>query len=111
MNTMSEFGEWLVRARGEAGLTQSQLAERAGVHINTIKGIEAGSTRRPRADVASKLRDVLGEPVDPEQVREEGYDRHTQSFLDLMGAYLMALPPERRLARIFELTRHLVVTE
>lgn len=108
---MSEFGEWLVRARGEAGLTQSQLADRAGVHINTIKGLEAGSTKRPRADVASKLREVLGNPPDPDQVREEGYDRHTQAFLDLMGAYLMALPPEQRLERIFALTRHLVVTE
>lgn len=105
--TVGNFGRWLTEARGAAGLTQDQLAEEAGVHVNTIKNLESGKTKRPRADVAAALRNRLGEMPEPEEVREE-FDQHTRSFLDLVGAYLMALPPEKRLERIFDLTRYLV---
>ena len=101
------FGEWLVRARGAAGLTQDQLAEETGVHVNTIKNLEAGKTKRPSAGVAAALRSRLGAQPEPEEVREE-FDRHTRAFLDLVGAYLMAQPEDKRLDRIFDLTRYLV---
>ena len=103
----SAYAAWLVQARGAAGLTQDQLAAETGVHVNTIKNLEAGKTKRPSASVAAALRDRLGERPQPEEVREE-FDRHTRAFLDLVGAYLMALPENRRLDRIFDLTRYLV---
>ena len=105
-----DFAAWLVSARGAAGLTQDELAAQSGVHVNTIKNLEAGKTKRPSAQVAAALRERLGATPDPDEVREE-YDRHTRAFLDLVGAYLMALPKERRLDRIFDLTRHLVTRE
>lgn len=105
--TPSAFGRWLVDARGRAGMTQQDLADVSRVHINTIKKLEAGETQRPSAQVAAKLKATLGQEVNPETSRE-GYDQHTRAFLDLVGAYLMRLPEEQRLERIFELTRYLI---
>jgi transcriptional regulator with XRE-family HTH domain len=101
------FGTWLVEARGSAGLTQDELAAETGVHVNTIKNLEAGRTKRPSAQVAAALRDRLGVRPTPPEVREE-FDKHTRAFLDLVGAYLMAQPEDKRLDRIFDLTRYLV---
>lgn len=99
-------------ARGESGLTQDGLSELCGyddegkpfVHVNTIKNLENGVTKQPTARVAALLRKHLGQGPTAEPARE-AMDRHTQAFLDLVGAYLMRLPPEDRLGRIFELTR------
>lgn len=111
----SEFGRWLILARGEAGLTQDALSERCGldddgkplIHVNTIKNIEAGKTQKPSARTAAILKAALGETPVPEDARE-AMDRHTQSFLDLVGAYLMTLPPKERLTRVFKLTREIL---
>lgn len=106
-SAIAGFGAWLVQARGAAGLTQDQLAEETGVHVNTIKNLEAGKTKRPSAGVAAALRNRLAERPTPDEVRDE-FDRHTRAFLDLVGAYLMAQPEDKRLDRIFDLTRYLV---
>lgn len=111
-NQPSEFGEWLAQARGEARLTQQALADLCGVdddgrpivHVNTIKNLEAGVTQTPHVRVKAALMKALDGEPEPVSVRE-AMDRHTQAFLDLVGAYLMRLPPETRLERIFELTR------
>jgi len=105
--TPSEFGRWLVDARGRAGMTQQELSTASGVHINTIKKLEAGETQRPSAQVAAKLKATLGQESNADTARE-GYDHHTRAFLDLVGAYLMRLPEEQRLERIFDLTRYLI---
>lgn len=107
-NQPSTFGDWLVDARGKAGMTQQDLSAASGVHINTIKKLESGETQRPSAQVAAKLKRTLGGDTSADVARS-GYDRHTQAFLDLVGAYLMRLPEEQRLERIFELTSHLIV--
>lgn len=106
----SDFGRWLIQARGEAGLTQEGLAEKAGFHVNTIKNIESGETRKPSARVSAALRKALNEEQTATEARQ-AMDRHTQAFLDLVGAYLMRLPAEDRLARIFELTRRILNNE
>ena len=103
----SEFGRWLKAARGEAGLTQEGLAELSSVHVNTIKSIEIGKVQRPTTGVSAALKRALGEVATPEEARE-AMDKHTQSFLDLVGAYLMTLPPKERLARVFKLTREIL---
>lgn len=104
----SEFGRWLLEARGRAGMTQQELSDASGIHINAIKKLESGETQRPRTGTAASLKHVLGAEPEPETVREGGYDKHTQAFLDLVGAYLMRLPEEKRLERIFGLTHHLI---
>jgi len=53
------FGELLRRCRNDAGLTQEELAERAGVSVESISAIERGLTRVPRKDTVQLLADAL----------------------------------------------------
>lgn len=98
------LGTWLVTARGEAGLTQEELAAETGIHVNTIKNIEAGNTLRPRAHVAARLRSRL----DPPPLARGHLDRSTAAFQDLAGGFLMTLGEAERLDRIFEVTRFML---
>jgi DNA-binding XRE family transcriptional regulator len=106
----SEFARWVIQTRGELELTQDELAERAGVHVNSIKALENGVTQKPSTRVAAALRKALGNAPEPQEARD-AMDRHTQAFLDLVGAYLVRLPAETRLARIFDLTRKILNEE
>jgi DNA-binding CsgD family transcriptional regulator/transcriptional regulator with XRE-family HTH domain len=58
---MSEpgFGERLRRARLAAGLTQEELAERAGLSVRGISDLERGARRAPRRDTLALLADAL----------------------------------------------------
>ncbi|HEV2376606.1 MAG TPA: BTAD domain-containing putative transcriptional regulator [Streptosporangiaceae bacterium] len=59
----------LVRARREqAGLTQRQLAGRAGIGIGTLEDIEQSRTQRPRRRSLTRLAMALG--LDPGQLAE-----------------------------------------
>lgn len=53
------FADLLRRARREAGLTQEQLAERAGVSARGISDLERGLIRAPRRDSLELLMDAL----------------------------------------------------
>lgn len=114
-NEPSEFGRWLIEARGARGLTQEELAKMIGIdengkpliHVNTIKNLEGGATKKPAAQTAAVLKKFFGSEPSVEEVRAK-FDRHTESFLDLVGAYLMTLPTETRLEKIFDLTRHVL---
>jgi DNA-binding SARP family transcriptional activator len=55
----STAGELLRRLRQEAGLTQQQLAERAAVSLRTVRDIEVGRVRRPRAGSMRRLAAAL----------------------------------------------------
>jgi transcriptional regulator with XRE-family HTH domain len=56
------FGETLAHLREAAGLTQVQLAERAGVAIDTLRRWEQGRNL-PRIDDAYRLAKALGVPI------------------------------------------------
>ena len=50
----------LVRAhRGRLGLTQEELAERAGLSERTLRNLERGRIRRPYPDTVRRLADAL----------------------------------------------------
>lgn len=51
---------WLIRARQAQALSRRELAERAGVSIETVARIESGR-HTPRAETIRKLDAVLGE--------------------------------------------------
>jgi len=58
------FGELLRRYRVAAGLTQQELAERAGLSVRGLSDLERGLRRRPHADTARRIAEVLA--LDPD---------------------------------------------
>jgi len=58
-----ERGHRVAQARKRAGLTQQQLAERAGVNRVSIARLEAG-TREPSMALGLRVAGVLGESVE-----------------------------------------------
>ena len=54
------FGEWLRRLREGAGLTQEELAERAGLTAKGVAALERGRVRRPYPQTQRALADALG---------------------------------------------------
>src|SRR5918998_3320575 len=57
--TVTDFGELLRHYRIAAGLTQEQLAERAGVSTRGISDLERGARGVPRKDTLELLLDAL----------------------------------------------------
>jgi transcriptional regulator with XRE-family HTH domain/tetratricopeptide (TPR) repeat protein len=55
----STFGKLLKRYRAAAGLTQEELAERAGLSVEGISALERGVNRSPRRDTVDLLADAL----------------------------------------------------
>jgi transcriptional regulator with XRE-family HTH domain len=53
------FGELLRRARQAAGLTQAELAERAGLSVRGINDLERGARQTPRRDTVALLAQAL----------------------------------------------------
>ncbi|SFW90991.1 tetratricopeptide repeat protein [Amycolatopsis australiensis] len=62
------FAGWLRERRLLAGLTQAQLARRAGLSLRAVRNAELGSVRRPRPETERRLREALAE-APPEPVR------------------------------------------
>lgn len=56
------LGGRIARMRTRSGLTQEQLAERAGIGASYVARIEVGQ-RRPTLDVLAELADALGVPL------------------------------------------------
>src|SRR5437016_4340286 len=56
----ARFGDALRSHRRAAGLTQEELAERAGVSPRSISGLERGEGATPRRDTLSLLERALG---------------------------------------------------
>jgi predicted ATPase/transcriptional regulator with XRE-family HTH domain len=54
------FGELLRQLRKAAGLTQAELAERAGLSVRGINDLERGARRTPRRDTLALLSEALG---------------------------------------------------
>lgn len=57
-------------ARTAMGLTQEELADRAGVHVQTIRSIEYGHSADPRYSTVKALGKVLGNWEDAEPAPE-----------------------------------------
>ncbi|HEY0496974.1 MAG TPA: tetratricopeptide repeat protein [Kutzneria sp.] len=55
-----DLGDALRRRRLRAGLTQEELAERSGVSVRTIRGLETGSRPNPRHTSLRQLAQALG---------------------------------------------------
>src|SRR5688572_10886743 len=55
----AELGRHLTRLRKAAGLSQEQLAEKAGVHKSVVSRFESGEFRRPQPDKLARLAEAL----------------------------------------------------
>jgi len=66
---MVHMGDQVRMWRMRRAMTQAQLAEKAGIGINTIVRIERNQTE-PRPPTIRKLADALG--VDPSELVDEG---------------------------------------
>jgi len=60
LNTESTFGDLLRRLRSDAGLTQEQLAEGAGLSVRAISDLERGVNRYPYRATVESLTRALG---------------------------------------------------
>jgi transcriptional regulator with XRE-family HTH domain len=60
MLTVAPLKEKLKEERRRAALTQGELADKAGVGINTIVRIETGEITEPRVSTLRKLAHALG---------------------------------------------------
>jgi transcriptional regulator with XRE-family HTH domain len=58
------FGDLLRRHRQAAGLTQEELAERAGLSRRGIADLERGARKNPHRDTVTLLADALGLPTE-----------------------------------------------
>lgn len=68
------FGRFLREARRRAGLSQKELAERAGAPQSTVARIESGATD-PRVGTLQKLLRICGEELEPMPLLGIGIDR------------------------------------
>lgn len=67
-----KFGEKLQKYRKEKGLTQSELAKKAKLGINTISNYESGKTYPQNREVYSILANIL--EIDPDYLHNENDD-------------------------------------
>ena len=58
------LGPLLRRSRRQAGLTQEELAESAGVSVRSLSDIERGAQQRPHVSTLRRLADALGLPAE-----------------------------------------------
>ena len=58
------FGDAIRAQRMRAGLTQQELAKRAGVSVRALRYIEQGRITRPRRDSVRRLAEAVGLPAD-----------------------------------------------
>jgi transcriptional regulator with XRE-family HTH domain len=62
----SVLAEWLSRVRQEKNMTVAQVAERAGLSVPTIYGIEAGKSQNPRQRTVRLLEKAVGKKFEAE---------------------------------------------
>ncbi len=83
-----DLGRRIAAQRRGVGLTQEQLAERAGVNVKTVQGVEQGRTE-PELRTVTRLAKALGTSI-------ENFVPHTAPSFDAvmrrMEADLRSLP-------------------
>ncbi|WP_414166410.1 helix-turn-helix domain-containing protein [Streptoverticillium reticulum] len=83
-----EFSTLLRQLRHNAGMTQEALAERAGVGVRTVRGLETGERADPRVTTVRLLADALGlRPAEREEllaaaVRRTGHGNQPDGSTD-----------------------------
>lgn len=100
MNDSLNPGELLRRARAKAGLTQRELADRAGKAQSVIARIESGKTS-PRVDTLNHLLASAGFDVKAELSPRRVEDSHMMDDI----SRILQLTPEQRLDELKNMSR------
>lgn len=95
----------VAEARKARKWTQEELAAAAGISERTVRNIEAGRIT-PQAGKLGRVMDVLG--LVPGRRKDDRFTPEVQVCLDVVGAWLMALPSEARMTAIRRLTSQIV---
>jgi DNA-binding SARP family transcriptional activator/DNA-binding XRE family transcriptional regulator len=89
------FGEELRARRVRAGLTQAELAARAGVSVRAVRYIEQGRIARPRRESVKRLAEVVGLDADgPWTAGDRGADLLRLGVLGRLELHRGAQPVE-----------------
>lgn len=103
------FGVLLGRYRVAIGLTQEELAERAGLSVEAISALERGLRTRPRAITVRKLADALHLSQDDRGILEHAVQGASAAPRDAValpeGNFLGALPSGELVGRSEECER------
>ncbi len=97
--TEIDFGEWLRAERARAGLTQAELAKKAGISQLTISFIETGKTESPQRATVEAVEKVLGKL--PTKLQSEITE---ESKLEGIGQYLGPFPIDEYKPNVGDLT-------
>jgi transcriptional regulator with XRE-family HTH domain len=80
-----ELGAWLRLTRDKSGLTQGQLAQKAGISPITISFIETGQTESPQVSTLRRLEKVLGKL--PANLDKEVESERSIEELEFLGPF------------------------
>src|SRR5262249_52893767 len=95
----SSFGTLLRQWRTAAGLTQEQLAERAGISADAVAALERGRRRAPQRGTLARLADALGIEANERAVLERAAARGQAHA----AVPRLPVPPTRLIGRDKEL--------
>ena len=108
---MRELAQMVRAARKRKGWTQKDLAEKADVYFGTISNFELGKTEPQPHHLRAILHalDLEGDAGDDQASETRGeWDADVKTFVDMVGLFLMALPPDERRTVMFDMTRQIV---
>ncbi|MFC6020676.1 ATP-binding protein [Plantactinospora solaniradicis] len=93
LDAQRSLGPLLRRFRRRALLTQEELAERSGVSVSTIAGVETGRVRRPRGSSLRLLADALG-VTDEDRAQLIGDVRLANPEPEMSNVAIMPVPAQ-----------------
>lgn len=104
-----ELREQVRAKRRELGLTQTQIADAAGISLRTYQTFESGERHPQGGNLRAILRAVEINDADETLAEEtrEGWPGDVQVFLDVLGAYLATLSVEARAQFMRDLARRI----
>src|SRR2546429_2899532 len=79
------FGDAVRAQRIRAGLTQQELAKRAGVSVRAVRYIEQGRVARPRRESVRRLAEAVGLPADGHWSAWSGSRADTRLRIGVLG--------------------------
>ena len=105
---MSEYGERIRQIREALGLSQSDFAERLGIHKQMVSDVERGKQKRFNAQIEKSLVDLFGvdlswllygqgEMFAQESSYSEGLKKQEDVEKEMIVKYFDRIPPQKRL--------------